>query len=215
MKKSDVYDKLARRQMTADEMGEAVLSDLRLLPAVIDGVASDNKRVKNACGKILRTVSEVHPDKLYGHFPMFVEHMDGDDTILKWLAMDVIGNFAAVDTKDQVDKLLKKYYTLLSDDKMVTAAHAIESLGKIACAKPMVRNEITTRLIGVEKIQRNPECRNIHLGQVLLAFDTYYDEADKKDQKKMIELAKRQLKNSRPATGKKAEKFLKKHLTNS
>lgn len=211
MKKGEVVEKLASCEMKADEMAEVVLSDLKLLPAVIDGVGSDNKRVKNATAKILRIVSEKHPERLYPHFSLFVDHLEGGDTILKWNAIMVIANLAAVDKKNLVDRQMKKYYECLGDEKMVTAANAIDNMGKIACAKPKLRNDITKHLISVENIQRNPECSNIHLGKVILAFERYYDDVKPNEQKKMLALAERLLGNRRPATKKKAERFLQKH----
>jgi hypothetical protein len=51
---------------------------------------------------------------------------------------------------------------------------------------------------------------NILLGKVILALSRYVEHVN--DKKKILAFAKRQLKNSRNATRKKAEAFLNSHL---
>jgi hypothetical protein len=209
MKKVDILERLGKRELTADEGGEIVLKNLKLLPEIFKGVSSPNKRIKNATAKILRTVSEQYPEKLYPKFDFFVENMNRDDTILKWLAMDTIANMVTIDKKNKIDKVLKKYYDMLSDESMITAAHSVESLGKIAKFKPDYRAEITNQLYKIKTIKRGSECRNILLGKVFLSFENYIDQID--DKKKMIAFAKKELKNKRSGTVKKAERFIKKY----
>lgn len=55
-----------------------------------------------------------------------------------------------------------------------------------------------------------PECRNIAKGKAVEAFDLFFDQI--KDQAPVIRFVKRQLKNTRNSTRKKAEKLLKKWL---
>lgn len=208
MLKKDYLERLGDREIHPDDLAEVVKKNLNLLPQIFKGVSSENKRIKNGTAKILRTVSEEYPEKLYPKFDFFVEHMNGDDTILKWLAMDTIANLAPVDRENRIDKMLKKYYALLSDETMITAAHAVESLGKIAKAKPKYQDEITRQLFRVKTIERGPECRNILLGKVILAFDGYIDQIQDRDE--IISFVKKELNNSRNATKSKAEKFLKK-----
>lgn len=209
MVKKSILDRISCKDLTADEAAEVVLKDFKILPDIFKGVTSENKRIKNATAKILRTVSYEHPDKLYTKFDFFVSQMNGDDTILKWNAMDTIANMAPVDKKNKLKKVLPTYYDLLSDDVMITAAHAVEGLGVIAKHQPQYQNEITKQLSRVRTIKRNAECKNILLGKVILAYGGYVDQVSNK--KDMISLAKGELKNGRPATRKKAEKFLEKN----
>ena len=148
------------------------------------------------------------PNLLYPRFAFFVQLIEGEDTILKWIAIDVIGNVSSVDAKNRINKkILRTLYDLLSNESMITAAHAISALGNIAVHKPRHRKEITANLLRVEKIKRNSECRNILIGHTILALTEYIDQIQ--DKKPVLAFAQRALKNSRHATRKKAEKFLK------
>lgn len=209
MVEKNLLEKLGNREILPRDLAEVVKKNMDLLPKIIEGVTSPNKRIKNGTAKILRTISEDYPERLYPKFDFFVKHMNGNDTILKWLAMDTIANLAPIDKKNRIDKILSTYYRLLSDESMVTAAHAVESLGKIAKAKSKYQEEITRQLFRVKTIERGSECRNILLGKVILAFDGYMDQVH--DKKEIISFVKRELNNSRNATSVKAEKFLKRY----
>ena len=192
----------------AEQIARQVIEDRKLLAQLYDGVTGPNKRIKNAAAKTLQILSARNPKLLYAKLDFFLQLIDGDDTILKWIALDVIGNVAAVDTKNRIHKtVLLTLYDLLSDESMITAAHAIAALGLIAVHKPRHRKEITAHLLCVENIRRNPECRNILIGQTILALTKYFDQIP--DTKAVLDFAQRALINSRPATRKKAEKFLK------
>jgi len=192
----------------AEQIAQQVIEDKKLITQLYDGVTGTDKRVKNAAAKTMQILSARKPKLLYPRFAFFVQLIHGDDTILKWIALDVIGNVSSVDTKNQINKkILQMLYDLLSDESMITAAHAIAALGAMALHKPRHRKEITANLLRIEKIKRNPECRNILIGHTMLALTEFIDQLPHK--KSVIAFAQRALKNSRPATRKKAEKFLR------
>jgi len=192
----------------AEQVARQIIENKKLLTPIYDGVTGSNKRIKNAAAKTLQILSARKPNLLYPKFDFFLQLINGDDTILKWIALDVIGNVSAVDTKNRINKkILQKLFDLLSDESMITASHSIAALGNIAVHKPRHRMEITAHLLRVEKIKRNPECCNILIGHTILALTEYIDQCP--DKKPVLAFARRALKNSRFATRKKTEKFLK------
>jgi len=207
MKESKVLDELGKKEIRAEDLSDKVLRNPDLLPEVFDGISSANPRIKFKSAKILRIISEKNPKMLYSKMDFFVNLLESENNILKWTAIDVIANLSSVDSKNEFDKIFKKFYDLLSDESMITAGHVIDNSAKIVRAKPHLQNKITGELLKVEKIQyKTTECRNILLGDVILAFGQYIYHVDNKEE--MISLVKRQLKNSRKATRAKAEKFL-------
>ncbi|MHC4565577.1 MAG: hypothetical protein ACYTE3_07425 [Planctomycetota bacterium] len=54
------------------------------------------------------------------------------------------------------------------------------------------------------------ECRNVALGHTIKSFDQFFDQIE--DKKPVLRLVKKQLKNTRNATRKKAERFLAGHV---
>lgn len=207
MKESKILDKLGKKEIQAEDLSDKVLRNTDLLPEIFNGISSANPRIKFKSAKILRILSEKNPKMLYSKMDFFINLLNSENNILKWEAIDVIGNLSSVDSKNMFDKIFGNFYDLLSDESMITAGHVIDNSGKIARAKPHLQNKITKELLKVEKIQyETSECRNILLGKVILSFSQYIGQVDNKE--KMISLVKRQLKNSRKATRAKAEKFL-------
>ncbi|MFQ6084628.1 MAG: hypothetical protein ACE5WD_14915 [Candidatus Aminicenantia bacterium] len=207
MKKSDILDKLGKKEIKAEDITEKIIKNPDFLPEIFNGISSENPRVKFKSAKILRIISEKDPKKLYSKIDFFINLLDSENNIIKWNAMDIIANLTLIDSENKFDEIFKKYYGLLSDESMITAGHVVDNSAKIVKAKPYLQDKITTELLKIESIPREQECKNILLGKVILSFGQYIDQV--KNKEKMISLAKRQLNNTRNATKVKAEKFLK------
>jgi hypothetical protein len=171
-------------------------------------LSSDSPRVKYGRAKSLVEVARKRPQRLYPHLGFFVRLLKTDNNILRWNAIDIIGLLSRVDDKHRIDKLLKELYRLLESGRLITANHAISALASIALAKPERQKRITEELLNIEHYTyETEECRNIALGKVVQALGLYSGE--KNPGAHVIEFVKRQTNNPRPATRKKAEKFLR------
>ncbi len=212
MEKIDLLERLRKKEINAEDIAKNVIENPGLLPEIFNGISSENSRIKFKSAKILRVISEKNPEILYPKMDFFINLLDSENKILKWNAMDVIGNLTSIDSKNKFDKIFKKYYSFLSADSMITVAHVVDNSGKIAKARPQLTQKITSELLKIEKIPTKPpltqECKNILLGKAILAFDIYFDQIENKDN--VISFIKRQKNNTRNATKIKAEKFLKK-----
>jgi hypothetical protein len=206
---ADFLVDLGDRKTTTDEVAERVVQNSELVSEIIRGLTSDNARIRLGCAKILRTVSERKPEALYPISKYFVTLLDHRNNIIKWNAMDILANLACVDDLKNFDKIFDKYFSLLEDKVLVTAAHVVDNSGKIAKAKPYFTDRITNELLRVEKIPRDTECKNILKGKTILAFDAYFNQIE--DKEMVITFVKKQLRNRRNATKTKAKNFLKKH----
>lgn len=171
-------------------------------------LSSKDPKIKYSCTKRLLDIAKNNPIELYHNFDYFAGILDSDNQILKWTAIDIIGYMSKVDGEKKVDKLMGKLFELLNAGKLITAAHAISALTDIAVAKSEYEGKITEELLKVENYCYDTiECRNIAIGKVILAISRYSEQL--KD-KAVIEFLLRQTKNTRNATKKKAEQFLKK-----
>lgn len=193
----------------AEEVALIVREKNLLINELFRSVTGPNKRVKNASIKTLAIISRDKPTILYPYYKFFVNLIDNDDKILKWNAIDIIGNLSYIDSKNKLDtKLIKKYFNLLSNEVMITAAHSVDNLWKFALNKPRFHKKITTELLKIDTIKRNLECNNIIIDKTILAFKKYFHLVEDKDS--VFSFVKRHLNNKRGGTRKKAEEFLKK-----
>jgi len=169
---------------------------------------SEDPKVKYGCTKNLLAIAKDSPDELYPHIDYFVKLLDNENQILKWTAIDIIGHLSKVDKEKRVDQLMDKLFGLLNAGKLITANHAIAALANVALAKPEYKRKITDELLKIEHYTYDTdECRDIALGKVIMAINSYFNQL--KDKKAVIEFVERQTRNKRNATKKKAEQFLK------
>jgi len=179
-------------------------------------LSSDKARVKYACAKQAIAVSQNHPEEIYSDFDFFAGLLDGDNNILKWTGIKVIGNLSKIDNERKVDRILLSLIGLLSDKTMITAANAIGALSEIAKNKPERRQEILKALLKVEKAKYyskgdlSPECRNVAIGHVIKSFDKFGEEVFAREDVKAF--LKRQTKNTRPKVRQLAERLLRKTI---
>lgn len=210
MKKSDILNSFEEKHVKAEDIAEKVMCNPNMVQELLSGISSASARKRFGSAKVLRIISERKPQLLYLQMDFFVNLLDSDNAILKWNALDIIANLTTADSDDKFDSMLfRKYCSFLHEGNLITAAHVVENLGKIAQIKPQFQNEITKHLLNVKDVPLpTEECRNILIGKTINAFNYYYGQITNKEE--VISFVKKHLKNPRNATKVKAERFLKK-----
>jgi hypothetical protein len=208
MNSESLQEMLNAKENNGEQITEAILEDPGLIKEVMAGISAGSPTVRFKCAKILRLISAAKPETLYPTFDFFANLLDDQINILKWNAMDVIANMAAVDGEGKLDRIFEKYYGLLHAGSLITAAHVVENSGKIARAKPRLRAKIARKMLKVEEIPLpTAECRNIIAGKLITAFGQYPELIT--DKNAVVSFVTGQLNNPRNATRKKAEAFLR------
>ncbi len=180
----------------------------RTIKADLAELSSERPSVKYRRAKQCVAIAREHPRQLYPYLGYFVDLMKSDNNILKWTAIDVVGYLSQVDTGAQIRRCLECLSDFLSGGKLITANHAIGALSHVAHARPRYQDRVTQELLNVECYSyETDECRNIVLGKVIEAFGLAFDRV--KENSQVLAFVGRQMKNSRSATRKKAEKFLR------
>src|SRR6266496_1476702 len=91
---------------------------------------------------------------------------------------------------------------------MITAANAMRSATAFALAHPSLALGVSRTILKVEKADyQTAECRNVVLGHAHQMLDRLMPLLE--DKEPVVQFARRQLHNSRPATRKRAETFSK------
>jgi len=210
MKKNSLLIEINNQRTTIEKLAERVVRRPELLPEAFEGLAADTARVKYRCLKLLRIISESKPDILYSDIGRFIQLLDSENNIFKWGANIIIGNLAAVDSEQKIDRILDRYLQPISGHIMITAANVIGGAGKIARTKPQLADRIAQAVLQVEAANfQTEECRNVAIGHAIESFDLFFEHLKKPQP--VIEFVKRQLNNRQNAVKKKAARFLKKH----
>lgn len=210
MEKNELLGLLNKKDIRAEEIVEQVLANSSLIDDLVAGISSSKPEVRFGSAKILWIISKRNPEILSSKTSFFLNLLDSNNNILKWNAIRTLANLATADDHEDLSEVLKKFRGLLYEGSLITAANIVESLGKIALAKPQFQAEITEELLKAKEIPvPTEECRNILMGKAIMTFERYYGKIQNKDE--VLSFVKSQLNNSRKATRTKAGKFLKKH----
>ena len=209
MKNDNLLDKIATKGSDKEAIANDIADNPTHITEVIEGLNSKKAPVKFGCGKVLRILSEQHPEALYPHIDIFIKLLDSDNNIMKWEGIHVIGNLACIDKNKKIDTILTRYLKPIEGPVLITAANVIGGAAKIAAAKPHLAEKISKELLKVEHAEyATSECRNVALGQALDAFELFFDKI--KNKQPVIDLVTKQLDNSRNSVRTRAEKLLKK-----
>lgn len=186
-----------------------VMCHPELVEVLIAAMDSRIARVKFGASKVLRTLSGVAPALVYPHLGSFRRQLKHENSILRWNAMLVLANLAAVDREGKLDPVMDSYLAPISGPNLIDASNAIRGAAGMALAKPHLANMIARRILEVERASyATPECRNVVIGHAIRALDQFFTAID--DKRSVQRFIRRQVKNPRPATRSKAKSFLKK-----
>ena len=90
---------------------------------------------------------------------------------------------------------------------LIAAANVVVGAAHIAAAKPKLADKIATALRTVSRARyKTAECKNVALGKVVEALDGFFEHVQ--DREPVLRFVRRLRDNPRPATRKKAERFL-------
>jgi hypothetical protein len=209
MNESDLLQEIGQKKISKEELAERVIGDSKLQSEVLDGLSHEKADIKYGCAKIIRLISDQHPEMLYPRIDFFIGLLDSENRILRWEAIYVLASLADVDSENKIEKIFDKYFAPIPGPELISASNVIKAAAKIVSAKPKLAERIAKEILKVEKAKyENAECRNIALGQAIKSFESFFDQIN--DQDAIVKLVKRQLKNTRSSTKKAAENFLKK-----
>ncbi len=199
-----------RRGADPSRVANIVARNPEQMASILMGLTAKEARVKYGCAKVLLMLSEKRPLALYPRFDFLAGLLDSESKILQWNATWMLANLTTVDTQNKFEVIFDRYFAPIPGPVMITGANVIGAAARIARAKPRLTGRITSELLKVERAEyQTPECRNIALGHAIQSFDKFFDQIENKQP--VIGLVRRQLENDRPATRKKAERFLRKH----
>lgn len=210
MNDSKLLQQIALKDSDKDKIAEIVIGNTTLLSELFTGLQASEASIKYGSNKVLIIISEKNPAVLYPKLDFFIAHLDSENNFLKWGAIEIIANLCKVDSIHHFENIFNKYFSPIEGHQMITAANTIKAAVKIALNKHNLVEKISQEILKVEKADyETTECNNIVIGQAIKSLDELFPQL--KSKKPVFDFVKRQLKNKRPATRKKAETFINKN----
>jgi hypothetical protein len=210
MNNLSLLQQIARKNSDKDKIAEKVIEDTTFLPELISGLQASEARIKYGSNKVLIIISEKNPAVLYPKLDFFISQLDNENNFLKWGAIEIIANLCRVDSAHHFENIFSKYFSSIHGYHMITAANTIKAAVVIAAYKHNLIEKIAEEILKVEEADyETAECNNIVIGQAIASLGVLFPQL--KNKKSVFEFVKRQMKNKRPATRKKAETFVRKN----
>ncbi|MBN2508197.1 MAG: hypothetical protein JXQ71_16050 [Verrucomicrobia bacterium] len=209
MTKTELWTRLARKGTNPEKIAAQAVERRGLLPALLEGLEAAQAPVKFGCAKVLRLMSGKEPSILYPHVDLFIALLAADNSFLKWDAIRIVANLAAVDDRGRIEHILDDYLQFIRGTDMITATNTMAGAAAIALAKPALADKIARAILKVQwAAYETDECRNVAIGQAIESLDRFYDRIGNPGE--VLEFVRSATRNARPATRKKAADFLKK-----
>ncbi|HEY3272864.1 MAG TPA: hypothetical protein VGJ92_03820, partial [Methanocella sp.] len=190
---------------------EKAIVDDRLLQELLAGISSEQKNTpeKEKCNKVLRMISEEHPEAIYDQWDRFAAMLKCDNAFSQFPAVYLLANLVAVDRENKFEALVEDYFSLLDSGPVSVAAHVALNAPKIARAKPGLREIIIERLLSIEAPGLEQGRRDLVKAYAIESLDAMYESSTQKAA--IINFATDLQTSSSPKARKAADKFLKKH----
>ncbi len=175
------------------------------------GLDAPAARVRFGCLKDLRRLSEEAPQFLYPAFDRFAKLLDHPNSIFRWNAAHILANLARVDRSRKLAPLLGRFLQPIRGPQMIAAANVMQAAAVIATAQPRLAHKLAATILTVGRAKyETDECRHVAIGHAIESLARFPESVQR--QAAIVSFVRRQLNNPRPATRRKAERFLKKRV---
>ena len=210
MKTNQIYQQLAEKSITAEQLAEQAVRKPDLFSVLIDGLDQEKADIKYGCGKALRLVVDEEPELLYPYFELFASMLEGSNKIMRWEAIYLIAGLASVDDEDKISGIWKSYFRPIDGPEMITAANIVNGAARIAAGRSDLVESSIKEILRVRRGQyETEECYRVVAGAALKAFDKLYKLT--KDKEPLVDFAELHARSSRIPTRNAARRLLEKH----
>jgi hypothetical protein len=181
-------------------------ADLR--KELLAALAPENKNLdaRHASHQSLLILSDLHPELLYDSWDYLVSLLQANSSFPKMSGVYLLANLVRIDNEHKFEAIFDLYFNLLDDEAVSVAAHVAANAAKIAEAKPYLRRDITTKLLGIDQTHHQPERQDLIKASAIESLATYFDEAENREE--IEAFVRNQLMSRSPKTRKIAKAFL-------
>jgi hypothetical protein len=119
------------------------------IPQLVEWLALEDDNIRYQAFLILQSRS-IFFDDVYPFWDTFHDKLKSVNSYQRSIGLMLIAENAKWDTKNRLENMIDEYLTFLNDQKPITIRQCIQSLGKIALAKPELNDKIASKLISFD-----------------------------------------------------------------
>jgi hypothetical protein len=201
-------ENLNKKEFKPETLVDKAIEDPIFREKLIKNLLVKDDYIRFNSHKVLLILSERTPEILYPNWDFFANLLKSSNNFQIVIGIQLLANLARVDNQAKFEGLFDEYCGLLDAKSVMTASHLALNLGKIAKAKPNLREKVTKRLLNIDKTHHEPQRKDLIKASVIESFNEYFDMVENKTE--IINFVKSQLKSQSQKARKMAETFLKK-----
>ena len=204
---------LLKQKLELNDYVDLVLKDKTILPLLLEIIETDKTAIKFLCEKIIRKISEEHPEILYAFFERMAMLFDSENNFIRWGFMKTITNLIRVDEENKWTTIHEHYFSFLDSTSIVVFGNAVSGVSKILRKYPQYEKEILPKLLNIDQHtflyqgEVSPECTNVAKGQIMDCFSEIYGTSQYKNEIRAFVLAN--IDNPRKKVGNIAKRLLR------
>lgn len=198
-----------KQESDLEGAGRLALSDGQAREEILAGLVSKDDAYRYNCFQVVYQISLEQPEVLYPEWDRFVALLGSGNSYHRSIGGRLLASLAGADTEGRFDGILDRCFALLDDEKIITARQFAQHVGRIARAKPHLRDEIIERLLAVDATHHQAGRKDLLKGDVVTVLEELLD--DVPDQRRILAFVEEQTSSSSPKTRKAAQAFLKRH----
>lgn len=119
------------------------------ISALVELLSDKNDKIRYQAFLLLQCRSQFFDD-VYGFWEVFRQKLKDNNSYQRSIGIMLMAENARWDTEDKTEAALEDCRELLRDDKPITVRQSIQSLGKIAEAKPKLNEKTAAMLMAVD-----------------------------------------------------------------
>jgi hypothetical protein len=192
-----------------DDIARSAVADAEILKELLDGVVSKDDAYRYNCFRALLQISENEPLALYPEWDYFVSLLASPNAYHRSVALQLLARLTQVDSEKRFEAILDQYLAMLDDEKVMVARYLAQNAARIVKAKPSLQEQITARLLDVDRTHHAQSRKDLVKADIIQAFGAFF--AESRDKEKILAFVEQQLESSSPKARQAAKAFLKEH----
>lgn len=201
-------ENINKKEFKPETLVDKAIKDPKLREKLIKNLLVKEDYTRFNSHKVLLIISEKAPELLYPNWDFFASLLKSSNNFQIVIGIQLLANLARVDNQAKFEGLFDEFCGLIDARSVMTASHLALNLGKIAKAKPNLREKVTKRLLSIDKTHHEPQRKDLIKGSVIESLNEYFDMVE--DKVEIINFIKSQLESQSPKTKKIAESFIRK-----
>jgi hypothetical protein len=197
----------AKIEATAEQAKNDRQSLLTLLEYLLPTNKDKNLRFESF--KVLLVVGEKYPQVLYQFWDSLVDLLTSGNSSCMFNALYLIARVIGEDRTNRFDEIFDVYFNIINHPSVALASQVTVNAGRIAKAKPALRQAITQRLIAVDNTPHTEGHKGVIKAHAIRSLSMYIDEMPNKQE--IAEYVAEQSKDKSAGVKKAVKEFMSLH----